>query len=72
MTLFLPSQYVGNSTTVKIPVPLLAHKVLIRLGPMNVATFKQVLVERNYKLDRPELIRFMTDARANISPPATP
>ena len=72
MAFFVPSQYVGNSTTVKILVPLLAHKVLIRIGPMNITTFKQELVERNYKPNRPESNRFITDAGDNISPLATP
>lgn len=64
--LFLFSKCTGRKPIVKIRVPGITHPVSIRIGTTDLATFKQVLVERHYEFDKPESPRFIVDAGANI------
>lgn len=66
VALFLFSKCTGSKPIVKIPVLGIAHPVSIRIGTTDLATFKQVLVERHYEFDKPESPRFIIDAGANI------
>lgn len=66
VALFLFSKCTGCKPIVRIQVPGIAHPVSIRIGTTDLATFKQVLVERHYEFDKPETPRFIIDAGANI------
>lgn len=66
MALFLFSKCTGSKPVVRIPVLGIAHPVSIRIGTTDLATFKQVLVQRHYEFDKPEAPRFIIDAGANI------
>ena len=64
--LFLFSKCTGRKPIVRIRVRGISHPVSIRIGTTDLATFKQVLVERHYEFDKPESARFIIDAGANI------
>ena len=66
VALFLFSKCTGITPTIKVYFPGIEHPVLIRIGTTDLATFKQVLIERHYEFDRPEAPRFIIDAGANI------
>jgi FkbM family methyltransferase len=66
VSLFLFSKCSGRKPVVAIRVPGIAHPVSIRIGTTDLATFKQVLVERHYEFDKPDAPRFIIDAGANI------
>ncbi len=66
VALFLFSKCTGNRPIVRVQVPGIVHPVSIRIGTTDLATFKQVLVERHYEFDKPKAPRFIIDAGANI------
>lgn len=66
VALFLFSKCTGIKPIVQIRVHGIAYPVSIRIGTTDLATFKQVLVERHYEFDKPETPRLIIDAGANI------
>lgn len=66
VVLFLFSKCTGSRPIISVKVEGIAHPVMIRIGTTDLATFKQVLVERHYEFEKPEAPRFIIDAGANI------
>ena len=66
VVLFLFSKVTGHKPVVKVKVPGIAHPVRLRIGTTDVATYRQVLVSRQYDFDEPDHARFIIDAGANI------
>ena len=64
--LFLYSKVTGHKPVVNVKVEGISHPVRLRIGTTDVATYRQVLVSRQYDFDEPDNAQFIIDAGANI------